>query len=307
LPGRFSLAFFNCGRKNRCAAEKLAMKDHNPSRTALRVALRRAAHQFMDDPRVLDDPLAVPIVGKAIEEIQTDPRKFQSKIAKYFRAFMVARSRYAEDQLARALTRGTEQYLILGAGLDTSAYRGLGATSGIAVYEVDHPDTQAWKRARLAAAGIAIPEAVTYVAVDFERHTLPEQLAAAGFHGELPTFVSWLGVVPYLTRKTAEETFGYLGKLSEGSGVVFDYAVAPASLGLMERVAMKTLTQLVARAGEPFKLFFEPVELDEFLSPLGFRRIEQLGSQEINARYFQGRTDGLRVAGGLGRIVAAWI
>ena len=283
------------------------MKDHNPSRTALRVALRRAAHQFLDDPRVLDDPLAVPIVGKSIQEIKTDPRKFQSKIAKYFRAFMVARSRYAEDQLARAITRGTEQYLILGAGLDTSAYRGLAATSGIAVYEVDHPDTQAWKRERLAAAGIAIPDAVTYVAVDFEKHTLADQLAAAGFHADLPTFVSWLGVLPYLTKATAEGTFGFLGNFPAGSGVVFDYAVSPSSLSLMERVAMKTLTQLVARAGEPFKLFFEPVELDNFLSPLGFRRIEQLGSKEINARYFQGRTDGLRVAGGLGRIVGAWV
>jgi methyltransferase (TIGR00027 family) len=281
------------------------MRESIPSRTALRVAIRRAAHQIFDSPKVLDDPLAVPIVGDAAAEIHSGSSRHQSRIARHFRAFMAARSRYAEDQLAASVARGVRQYVILGAGLDTSAYRGV-ALSGLSVFEVDHPNTQAWKRDCLAAAKIAVSDSVKFVSVDFERQDLAAELEASGFREDQPAFVSWLGVVPYLTHEAAERTFGYLGKLPKGSGVVFDYSVPRSSLGLLERLAFDALASRVALAGEPFRLFFTPEELDTFLKKLGFQQIEQLASKEINARYFADREDGLRVGGSAGRIVSAW-
>lgn len=267
--------------------------------------MRRAAHQILDNPKVLDDPWAVPIVGEAIAEVGANAERHQSRIARSLRAFMVARSRYAEDRLAASVARGVRQYLVLGAGLDTSAYRGVGRSENLRVFEVDHPHTQAWKKERLEAASIPVPESVRFVSVDFERQNLQTELHAAGFLADQPTFVSWLGVVPYLTKEAASHTFGLLGRLPEGSGVAFDYGVTPASLPLLQRLAVKALADRVARAGEPFRLFFKPSELDEFLRAHGFRRVEQLAAEQINERYFNGRSDGLRVAGAAGRIASA--
>jgi methyltransferase (TIGR00027 family) len=282
------------------------MREGAPSRTALRVALRRAAHQIFDSPKVLDDPWAVPIVGDAIREVRADAGRHQSRLARSFRAFMVARSRYAEDQLAASIARGVRQYLILGAGLDTSGYRGVSASENLHVFEVDHPQTQAWKKERLQAASIPIPAKLRFVSVDFERQNLQTELEAAGFLANQPAFVSWLGVVPYLTREAASHTFAFLGRFPENSGVAFDYGVTPSSLPFLDRMAIRALSRRVARAGEPFRLFFAPAELDEFLKVHAFRRIEQLSSKEINERYFRQRADGLAVAGSAGRIVSAW-
>jgi methyltransferase (TIGR00027 family) len=282
------------------------MREGVPSRTAFRVALRRAAHQVFDSPKVLDDPWAVPIVGASISEIRADAARHQSRLARSFRAFMVARSRYAEDQLAASVARGVRQYLILGAGLDTSGYRGVSASENLRVFEVDHPQTQAWKKERLQAASIPLPANLRFVSVDFERQNLQAELDAAGFVATQPAFISWLGVVPYLTREAASHTFAFLGHFPEGSGVAFDYGVAPSSLPFLDRMAIRTLSRRVARAGEPFRLFFAQAELDEFLKEHGFRRIEQLSSKEINERYFRQRGDGLAVVGSAGRIVGAW-
>jgi len=282
------------------------MKEGVPSRTAFRVALRRAAHQIFDNPKVLDDPLAIPVVGDAITEVCAHPARHQSRIARSLRAFMVARSRYAEDQLTASVARGVQQYLVLGAGLDTSAYRGVASSGRLRVFEVDHPETQAWKKERLRAASIIVPATVRFVAVDFERQELETELKSASFRVDQPAFVSWLGVVPYLTREAASHTFALLGRLPEGSAVVFDYGVSPSSLPLLQRMAVNALSRRVARAGEPFRLYFAPNELEHFLKAHGFQWVEQLAANEINQRYFEGRSDGLKVLGAAGRIVAAW-
>src|ERR1700722_14335216 len=124
-----------------------------PSKTAMRVAVRRAAHQLLDRPRVLDDPIALPIIGReAAAKLETEQANKGFRVARNFRAFMAVRSRYAEDQLAGAIGRGAKQYVILGAGLDTFAYRNPYDRSGLQVFEVDYPATQEWKRAQLVAA-----------------------------------------------------------------------------------------------------------------------------------------------------------
>lgn len=262
--------------------------------------MRRAIHQIHDgEPKVLDDPLAVAIVGR--ENLQTE----DSMRSRTMRAFMVARSRYAEDKLAAAVANGVRQYVVLGAGLDTFAYRN--PFPDVRVFEVDHPATQAWKREQLQAAGIEIPKKFAFVAIDFEKQTLHTELAAAGFTQAEPAFFSWLGVTPYLTRQAFEGTVRFVATMPARSGVAFDFAVERSALGFLERAALDELSRRVASAGEPFQLFFHPQTLEDELKSMGFSEIERLNADEINTRYFANRSDKLRVRGGLGQLIGAYI
>jgi methyltransferase (TIGR00027 family) len=284
------------------------MIEARPSRTALRVAMRRAAHQLFDNPKVLDDPIAMPIIGPlAAEKLKAESPDAFGKYGLGIRAFMIARSRYAEDALARALQRGATQNVILGAGLDTFAYRNPYTESALRVFEVDFPATQEWKRRNLQEARIAIPASVTYAPVDFEHQTLDDGLQLAGFDVSRSTFFSWLGVTMYLTDDAIMSTFRLIASTPPGGGVAFDYAVPIESLSWMGRMAMRMMMQRVAAAGEPFRTFFEPAELAARLQGMGFHGIEDLGAEEINARYFRDRTDKLRVIGRLGRMMSAEI
>lgn len=281
------------------------METAKPSRTALRVAMRRAAHQIYDArPLVFDDPIAVPILGETYaEEVRRTPTRPDRPFSVALRAFLVARSRYAEDKLARAVAHGVSQYVLLGAGLDTFAHRN--PFAGLRVFEVDHPATQEWKRELLKASGIAAPAGLTYAPVDFERESLPEQLLAAGFDPEAPSFFAWLGVVPYLTEAAFRATVGFISAQPEGSGVVLDYGQPRRVLPMLEQLAHDSLASRVALAGEPFQLFFTPEEMATELSE--FREIEDLGTGEINRRYFADRGDSLWLRGTAGRLLCAWL
>jgi len=281
------------------------MKDATPSRTAHRVAIRRAAHQFMDQPRVFEDPLALKIIGaETAGALAQDPGRFESST--HLRAFIAVRSRYAEDELARAVVeRGVRQYVVLGAGLDTFGYRNPHAGAGLRVFEVDHPATQAWKREQLDHNQIAVPGWLTFVPVDFEQQSLADELRRGGFRAGEPSLFAWLGVVPYLTLEAVRATLAFIGRLPRGSGVVFDYANSPESLRPAVRAAFDAMAARVARAGEPFRLFFDPEELAMLLRACGFSWIEDLDAAAINGRYFDGRTDGLRLAEGLAHLVSA--
>jgi methyltransferase (TIGR00027 family) len=274
-----------------------------PSLTAQRVAMHRAAHQVLDNPRVFEDPLAIAILGDEAAGLKSPSDKFHTPGARHIRAFVAARSRYAEDELTAAIARGATQYVILGAGLDTHAYRN--KHSQVHVFEVDHPATQTWKRARLEAAGIAIPSSLTFVPTNFEEQTLSSALEFSGFQREKVSFVSWLGVTPYLTAASAMATFAFIGSLPTGSGVVFDYVVERSSLDAEEQMSMDALASRVAKAGEPFRLFLDPRALEPMLTAAGFHEVEDLGPAEIGARYFADRADDLRVAAGLAHFVNA--
>lgn len=263
--------------------------------------MRRAAHQLLDSPCVLNDPIAVPLLGSGFG---LDGAREASPVARAFRAFMAARSRYAEDGLAAAVQAGVTQYVVLGAGLDTFAYRN--PFESLHVFEVDFPATQEWKRGLLEEAAIRVPATLTFVPLDFEQHTLSEGLAAAQFDTARPAFFSWLGVVPYLTREAFRSTLRTIAQLPAGTAVSFDYALSPESLSLRRRLALKVLAARVAAAGEPFQLFFTPAELDAELRSAGFMRVEQCDSDELNRRYFQNRADGLQLpAEGLGVMATA--
>jgi methyltransferase (TIGR00027 family) len=277
------------------------MEQEVASRTALSVALRRAAHQIYDSPVVFDDPVAVGILGAAYaEQLQRTPLRPSSTA---LRAFLVARSRYAEDNLRRAVSSGVEQYVLLGAGLDTFAYRNPFAK--LRVFEVDHPATQQWKRELLQRNNIAIPDSIAYTPVDFERQSLAEQLGFAGFNIQAPAFFSWLGVVPYLTLEAFRATLSFIAAQRPGSGLTLDYGQPRSTLPLLEQMAHDSLASRVEKAGEPFQLFFTPSEIAAELSR--FHGVEDLGAAEINARYFSGRSDELKMRGTAARFLSAWL
>ena len=282
------------------------MIEAQPSRTALRVALRRAAHQIHDaQPLVLDDPLAVPILGPdARAELARTPDSIRRPFSAALRAFMVTRARFAEDVLAEGIReRGVHQYLVLGAGLDTFAYRSPHAA--LRVFEVDHPATQAWKREHLGAAGIQAPATMRFVAVDFERQNLRDELAAAGFDFTVPTVTAWLGVVPYLTLEAFRATLAMLGSLASGSDAVLDYSQPREALSPNEQLMLDSMAARVAQAGEPFQLFFRPQELEEELARAGLRVVRDLDGPQLTELYLQGREDGLALRGRAGRLCQA--
>jgi methyltransferase (TIGR00027 family) len=285
------------------------MQEARPSRTALRVAMHRAAHQVLDNPKVLDDPLALAIIGpKAASQFHVSENRYGEQVARNLRAFLAVRSRYAEDELAAAIGRGVKQYVILGAGLDTFAYRNPYPESLLRVFEVDHPATQDWKRGRLAAAGISVPRSLTFAPVDFENdETLAVGLGESNFDPSVATFFSWLGVTMYLTKYAAISTLDLIASTRPGGGVVFDYAVPRTSLDPAAQVALDALSVRVAAAGEPFQTFFDPTELAESLRKMGVSSIEDMDANAINARYFQDRSDELNVSSGLGHLMSAQV
>jgi methyltransferase (TIGR00027 family) len=211
-----------------------------------------------------------------------------------------------EDNLATAVAAGVTQYVILGAGLDTFAYRN--PFPNIRVFEVDFPATQEWKRSLLKEAGIPEPAKLTFVPLDFEHKTLSAGLAEAAFDATKPAFFGWLGVVPYLTLPAFRSTIDVIARLPAGSGVSFDYALSDEELSPARQRMRQALADRVAQAGEPFRLFFQSEQLENELKSAGFQRIEQSDSLELNERYFAHRTDGLALPEeGLGKLATAWV
>lgn len=195
------------------------------------------------------------------------------------------------------------QYVLLGAGLDTFAYRS--PFSDLRVFEVDHPRTQAWKRERVKAAGLTPSAGTVYVPVDFETQTVAHELVAHGFDPHAPTAISWLGVVPYLEVPTIEATLRWAGSVvGPGGHIVFDYGSEPRWWQVGQRLALRMLAARVAAAGEPFKSRFRPETLARLLVEAGFPTVLDLDAEALNRRYFDGRTDGLRVSGTAHVVVA---
>jgi len=268
-----------------------------PSRTALGAAFHRAAHQILDGGSIFSDPLAARILGSdaesAIRSAPDDPSQ------RRLRRFIAVRTRFAEDALAAAVERGVRQLVVLGAGLDTYAYRtSLAETQRI--FEVDHPSTQAWKRQRLAEVAIAIPRQLTFVPLDFERQNLADGLTAAGFDQAQRTFFTWLGVVPYLSEQAVLSTLGFIARLPGGAHVAFDYANPPGSKAEPEEysTACEALAARVASLGEAFQCYFETDLLRARLAALGFSDVEDLGPALIRERYFANRQSSSRDRGG---------
>jgi methyltransferase (TIGR00027 family) len=256
------------------------MQNGQPSRTALGAAIQRAAHQTLDGAKIFNDPVARLVLGREadalIEAVSADPAQRQMRI------FIAARSRFAEDCLGSAVSRGLRQVVILGAGLDTFSLRNPHAA--LRVFEVDHPATQAWKRQRMLEASLAVPATLTFAPVDFTRQNLAEELAAAGFQPTQPAFFCWLGVVPYLRKEAIAAILQFIGSLP-GSQVVFDYSEPLENYSLERRANVAAVAERTAALGEPWLSYFDPVEIAKDLRNHGFDDLEDLDLADIAARY----------------------
>ena len=240
---------------------------------------------------MLDDPIGLRLIGTGHAR---DLDRAMEKVARDFRAFMAARSRFVEDKLAEAVSRGVRQYVVLGAGLETFAYRN--PFPGLRVFEVDFPATQEWKKGLLAEAGIKAPESLTYVALDFEHKALAIGLAEAGFDTGHPAYFGWLGVVPYLTLEGFRATLRDVARLPEGTAITFDFAFPPETLTPSRRAIFDRLAERVSAAGEPFQLFFTAAQLEMELHSLGFHQVEFVDTDRLNELYFHNRADGLELS-----------
>ena len=261
------------------------MSERQASNTAIGVAALRAYHQLFDSgTRVLEDPIAVRLLGDAwVAQMRTDGGRAETPLARGLRAHVLLRSRFAEDRLRAAVERAVRQYVLLGAGLDTFAYRQPEWAQSLRIIEVDQPASQRTKRGLLQRAGVAAPENLSYADVDFEHETLAEGLTRCGVRHDVPTFFSWLGVTMYLTRPAIEAVLRTVATFPHGSEIVLTFAQPPAP----DEAGPRELARQAGEAGEPWISYFTRDEIDAVLRDAGFARVEAL-SVEDAARYFDG-------------------
>jgi methyltransferase (TIGR00027 family) len=266
-----------------------------PSHTARGAAAYRAIHQTLEGGVIFRDPFAATILDDEtrgrLDETAANPS------LRPWRLFIAARSRFSEDTLSASVARGVRQIVVLGAGLDTFSLRNPHTGLGVRVFEVDYPATQGWKRERLKQAGLTIPASLTFAPVDFERQSLAEGLAAAGFEADRPAFFQWLGVVPYLTSDAISSTLDFIAGVPD-SEVVFDYAEPLANYPAERRENVMAVAARAASLGEPWLSLFDPIELSELLRQKGFAIIEDLGLAEIADRFYGALKQGIVIGPG---------
>jgi methyltransferase (TIGR00027 family) len=278
-----------------------------PRRTAVLSAVMRAAHLLLDgEPKIFSDPLALGLSGFEGEAALTASlSKFVATLAvdagaecaqatlTYLRGGMTLRSRYTEDELSHAIHRGIAQYVVVGAGLDSFAYRRQDLAPFLRVYEVDLPTTQDWKRRRLRALHMSEPAGLVFVPLDLERHALVDGLCAAGYRSDVPAFFSWLGTTQYLTTDAVFKTLKEVASLAPGSEIVFSYHVPRDTLDVGDRQVLNVLSARAAESGAPWVSSFDPASLALRIETLGFTDAVDFGPEQALARYFTDRTDGL--------------
>ena len=253
------------------------------SRTALGAAAHRAAHQTLEGGRVFSDPLALAILGADANTMIA--RVTERPEGRLLRLFIAMRSRFAEDCALRSIGAGVRQVVVLGAGLDTFAYR-LEPREGLQVFELDRPATQRDKRRRLKEAGVCEPAHVAYVAHDFESGAMAPALIAAGFDPDRRSFVMWLGVTPYLAEDAVFGTLSELARFPAGVEIVFDYPNPTASISAAAaRASLDELAARVAELGEPFRCALDTETLHARARALGFVEAEDHDGGSLAARY----------------------
>jgi methyltransferase (TIGR00027 family) len=265
-----------------------------PDSTAARVALWRALHLEVDDaPHVIIDD-----IGLRLAEPDPDWRTrgdMDPAGTAAFRASIVARARFIDDLVCELAEAGVEQYVVLGAGLDTFAQRHPGLADTLRIYEVDRPDTQAWKRRRLVAEGYPLPAGLRLVPVDFESGgSWWEALLTNGFDAGLKAVVSSTGVSMYLTREATEATLRQVAALAPGSVFAMTFMLPLDLVTATERPMQAGVEQAARGSGTPFISHYAPDEMIRMCLAAGFSAVRHVAPSELTQRYFAGRVDGLR-------------
>jgi methyltransferase (TIGR00027 family) len=266
----------------------------SPDPTAVRVALWRAMHVEVDPPpHVFEDEVGLRLAAPA-EDWRRRP-DMHPKGTSTFRASIVARARFIEDLVVEESGGAVDQYVILGAGLDTFAQRRPEIASRLRVFEIDRPAPQAWKRQRLIELGFGIPEWLRLVPVDFEAGgSWRERLAASGFDAKKPAIVASTGVSMYLTRDANAATLREVAAFPAGSTLAMSFLLPLELADGDVRPGLERATEGARASGTPFISFFTPAEMVTMAREAGFREARHVSAATLTQRYFVGRTDGLR-------------
>ncbi len=269
-----------------------------PDSTAVRTALWRALHVQVDaPPHIVKDDIGLKLV--APEEGWQNRPDMHPQFTSRFRASIVARARFMEDLVEDEIKKGTHQYVILGAGLDTFAQRKPEVASQLQMFEVDQPGTQAWKRQRLVELGYGVPNWLHLVPVNFESKTsLWKELATAGFDKTKPAVVSSLGVSMYLTLDAIKETLKDMAGLASGSKFVMTFLLPLEQVAEEDKFGYERSIAGAKNSGTPFISFFSPEEMLKLAREAGFKKVEHTSTSGLIPKYFAGRADGLQPSTG---------
>ncbi|RPJ75366.1 MAG: class I SAM-dependent methyltransferase [Alphaproteobacteria bacterium] len=286
------------------------MKENQASFSAMMTAYIRAYHSMHATPKIFDDFLAYRLIPQEVRELieqglkdkqSNDPERtasFSDQTITYASLMkatnVLSRARYTEDALERAVIQGVKQYVILGAGMDTFAFRRPELMERLEVFEVDHPATQNFKLLRLAELGWEHPAQLHFIPIDFTKENLATALTrSSSYDPNVKSFFSWLGVTMYLTR---EEVFSTLHSITDiapkGSAIVFDYLDTDAFIHGKSSPRMQKKQEVFQKLGEKMITGFNPLTLAKDIANLGLSLYENLSPADIEERYFQGRTDG---------------
>ena len=279
------------------------MKNVEPDNTAVRVALWRAIHAQADPlPHIIEDEVGLKLIAPDSEWRQRPD--MHPDFTKRIRASIVTRARYIEDLVIEQSERGIDQYVILGAGLDSFAQRRSEVASRLQLFEIDQPDTQAWKQRRLIELGFGVPEWLHFVSVDFEVSSWWEELLRAGFDTGKPAVVACTGVSLYLTKEAVLATLRQIATLAAGSTLAMTYYL-PMELLEEEDKPLQQIAEKGARsAGTPFISFFSSDEIVALAREAGFKHIKTISTGDLRNRYFAGRADNFIPASGEEFLVA---
>ncbi|MBO9732646.1 MAG: class I SAM-dependent methyltransferase [Chitinophaga sp.] len=266
-----------------------------PDNTALRTALWRALHVQVDaKPHVLEDEIGWQLIAPP-DDWQERP---DMKYTKRLRASIVARARFIEDLAKEQIAKGVQQYVLLGAGLDTFAQRNTDVSKQVTIYEIDQPDTLTWKAERLRETGYPIPANLHFVPVNFEISSWWEELLRSGFNVQQRAFVSCTGVTLYLTREAITDTLRKMMLLASGSVIAIAFYLPVALLEPEDQPLMEMSVKGAAAAGTPFVSFFSEEEIIALATEVGLKNIQTVATKDMADRYFKGRMDGLLPASG---------
>lgn len=278
------------------------MKADEASRTAESSAALRAIHfVHHGEPKIFEDTYAMGLTSRRWQRIIGNRLLYwlvnRDSLYGWVHPVigdLVARARYAEEQLESAVREGVSQYVLLGAGMDSFALRRTDLADSLTVFEIDHPATQKLKKKRIAEIGVSLPQSHFFLPLDFEQESLAEVLSKSSFYPKAPAFFSWLGSVVYIEKGAVLQTLGDIASYAaRGSRIVFTYCDPDPLEGKPASEAFSRLLRATHRRGEPMITGFHDEEIGNELHRLGFEVLERLSSEEIQRKYFWGRSDGL--------------
>ncbi|MDA3556526.1 class I SAM-dependent methyltransferase [Acinetobacter sp. AOR15_HL] len=277
------------------------MKEGQSSRTAEAAAALRANHFKNTVSPVFSDPYAFELTSRSWKKLLSSPLLVKlmnsavlNRTLGLLTGQVVGRSRYAEDLLDQAVQQNTQQYVLVGAGLDSFVLRESHHYPTLKIFEVDHPDTQAAKQAKLKKLG-EIPATVEFVAINFEKESISEALTRSVYERSAPAFFSWLGTTHYLNPQTTLQTLKSIAEFSaNASEVVLDYSTYFQELTGIERIGSMGVAQFTHLLKEPLLGQFKPTDLHRAVEQMGFEVVEDLSGEAITERYFSARVDEIR-------------